>query len=33
MSDIPLRQKIFDIFPYDFVKENQVLATKTSDGY
>ncbi len=33
MSDISLRQNRFNIFPYDFVKENQVIATKTSDGF
>ena len=33
MSDISLRQNRFNIFPYDFVKENQVIATKTLDGF
>jgi general secretion pathway protein E len=33
MSDKELRQNTFDIFPYDFVKENQVIANMTKDGY
>ena len=33
MSETTLRQNTFDILPYDFVKENQVIATKTSDGF
>ena len=33
MSDTKVRQNTFDIFPYDFVKENQVIANKTEDGY
>ena len=33
MSDTEVRQNTFDIFPYDFVKENQVIANMTKDGY
>ena len=33
MPDTKVRQNTFDIFPYDFVKENQVIANKTEDGY
>ena len=33
MADTKVRQNTFDIFPYDFVKENQVIANKTEDGY
>ena len=33
MSDKEVRQNTFDIFPYDFVKENQVIANMTKDGY
>ena len=28
MPDTKVRQNTFDIFPYDFVKENQVIANK-----
>ena len=33
MSDTEVRQNTFDIFPYDFVKENQVIVNMTKDGY
>ena len=33
MPDTKVRQNTFDIFPYDFVKENQVIANNTEDGY
>ena len=33
MSDTEVRQNTFDIFPYDFVTENQVIANMTKDGY
>ena len=33
MSDTEVRHNTFNIFPYDFVKENQVIANITKDGY
>ncbi|MBT6795298.1 type II/IV secretion system protein [bacterium] len=33
MSDTEERHNTFNIFPYDFVKENQVIANMTKDGY
>ena len=33
MSDTEVRQNTFHIFPYDFVKENQVIVNMTKDGY
>ena len=33
MSDTEVRHNTFNIFPYDFVKENQVIANMTKDGY
>ena len=33
MSDSSLDKDAINIFPYDFVKENEVIATKSQEGY